>query len=244
MQARKAIEALLLFSAFMVLTTCQLQFNKSAGNSLALQVKVPGTGSGGARGTPAVGANGKDIGGGASLTVTITPPQGATQTLSAPINGKSSIDFSLNLSSSGTYQVTADMHDGSGNLLSTGSTKFSVPMGNYPVVLTLPSNLLNVVLEAAGGYGDETLSPQFSPTTLSYSFTYDFDPLPFTLLVTPVDPSATFTVTEDGITLSPTASGYTLTFNNSAASTVTVRVTGDNGISIQTYTLTLYRNLG
>src|SRR5271157_5992743 len=121
MRARKVIGVLLLFAALIVLNTCQMQFNKSSGNNVALKVVVPGGASGGGKNV----SGSKSLAGGASLAVTITP-QGTTggsqQTVSTPINGNSKVDFSFSLSSSGSYQVTADMLDGSGDLLSTVST--------------------------------------------------------------------------------------------------------------------------
>jgi hypothetical protein len=237
MSEREAAISVLLFSAFMVLTTCQLQFNKSTGSSLALQVVIPGTASSGTRGTPAVGANGKDIAGGASLAVTITPPQGAAQTLSAPINGKTSVDFSFNLFSSGTYQITAQMLDGSGNLLSTASTQANVPMGNYPVVLTMPSNLLTAVLtEVSDGF---QYLPPFNPTTYDYAF-FNLNLGAYTLALTTVDSNATLAVTVNGSAVSPTGSTYTFNLSNiNTTYTVIIVVTAADGTTKATYTITL-----
>jgi len=61
---------ILLFCAFILLTTCQLQFNK-AGNGLALRIVVPAS-SDGSTSIPALGANGKYLLGGTSVTVMIT----------------------------------------------------------------------------------------------------------------------------------------------------------------------------
>jgi hypothetical protein len=185
------------------------------------------------------------LGGGTNLTVTIIPPQGATQTLSTSINGKSSIDFSFSLSSSGSYQVTAEMLDGSGTLLSTVSTQLTVPSGNYPVVLIMPSNLLSAVLTSFGS--PWPLTPPFSPTIYSYT-SNPFYP-PFTLTLTTVDPNATITsVTESGfypsgapftIVDTPTGSTYPLTLPGVPTTTVTIVVTAADGTTTQTYTMTL-----
>jgi len=249
MRERKAIGIFLLFSAFILLTTCQLQFNKSAGNSLALRVIIPGSPSGGGKSTPALPSGAKSLVNGTSLTVTISPPQGATQTLSTSIDGKTSIDFSFSLSSSGTYQVTVDMLDGSENLLSTVSTKLTVPTGNYPVVLIMPSNLLSAVLTDSN---PTTYPFGFSPTTYTYSGASAINLpciyYPLTLTLTTVDPNATITsVTEYWVDFvgspttvvdSHTGSTYTLTDTAGYDETVTIILTGQDGTT-QTYTLSI-----
>src|SRR5208283_4789833 len=99
MRERRAIGVLLLFAALIVLNTCQLQFNKSNGNNVALRVVVPGGPSGGGKSAP----GSKSLAFGASLAVTIK--QGTTiisqQTVS--LNGGTSVDFSFSMPSSGTY---------------------------------------------------------------------------------------------------------------------------------------------
>ncbi len=238
----------LFFSALIVLTTCQLQFNKSTGYNVALQVVVPPTGSAGAKSTRVLGTNGKDLAGGTSLTVTITPPSGSPQTLSTSIGRKSIVDFSFNLSSSGTYQVSVNMLDGSGDLLSTVSTKFAVPTGNYPVVLNLPSNLLTAVFTWVGS-GPQSLTPAFGPTIYSYTSASEATGNNYTLTLTTVDPSSMLSVTETdpGIAGSPfidlppgSSSGSTcsLHVDSTPANTVTIVVTAPNGVT-QNYTLTI-----
>jgi hypothetical protein len=236
MRERRAIGIFLLFSALVLLTTCQLQFNKSTGNSLALRIIAPANSSVGARSTPALGTNAKDLGGGTSLTVMITAPNGSQQTVSTSIGGKTSIDFSFTLTSSGTYQVSANMLDGSGSLLSTASTQLTVPTGNYPVILKMPSNLLSAVLTSFGF--PLPLTPPFSPTIYSYSVSPYVSP--YTLTLTTVDPNATITsVTENGNAVLPSSQGV-YTFNDSTLPLpVIIVVTAADGTTTETYTVTL-----
>jgi len=237
MRERKAIGTLLLISIMVALTMCQMQFNRSNGNILDLRIIVPGIFSGGARSTPALGTSAKDLGGGTSLTVTVIPPQGSTQTLSTSIDGKTSVDFSFNLSSAGSYQVSAQMRNGSGNLLSTVSAQLNVPTGNYPVVLNMPSNLLSAALIDGTGYN--YLASTFSPTIYSYSI-YPYAP-PYTLTLTTVDPNATITsVTEKGNPVLPSSHGvYTFSDYSSFPIPVIIVVTAADGTTTETYTVTL-----
>jgi len=240
MRERKAIGVLLLFSAFILLNTCQLQFNKSAGNNVALRVVVPGGASGGGKSVP----GSKSLAFGASLTVTITQ-EGTTfstqQTVS--LNGNTSIDFSFSLPSSGTYDVSALMEDASGDTLAQNTTKLTVPAGSYPVVLTLYSSLLLDAVLADSSGATYPFSPLFSPTTYSGYGVYLLSNayLPYTLTLTTVDPNATITsVTEKDdysniFVDSHTGSRYTLTLNT-YNNTVTILVTAQDGTT-QTYTM-------
>lgn len=135
MRERKVVGILLLFSAFIALTTCQLQFNK-AGNALTLQILIPANAS---RGAENLATNAKSLAGGTSVTVKITTQAGATWANSGPIaiNGKTSVDYTFLMPPSGTYQVSAQLLDGSGNVLSQASTTFTVPTQTNPVVLTI-----------------------------------------------------------------------------------------------------------
>jgi hypothetical protein len=130
------------------------------------------------------------------------------------------------------------MHDGSGNLLSTASTKFSVPMGNYPVVLSLPSNLLAASM--TDYEGPISLSPSFSPTMYSYSTSSGNGP-PYSLTLATVDPNATITVTDNGSPVSPSSPGV-YTFNQPSTFEtvpVTIVVTAPDGTAPATYTIEL-----
>jgi hypothetical protein len=238
MRERKAIGIFLLFSAFIVLTTCQLQFNKSTGNNVALKVVVPGGVSGGGKSAP----GSKSLTNGTSLTVTINQ-EGTTfstqQTVS--IDGKTSIDFSFSLSSSGVYDVLAVMQDASGSTLAQMTTKLTVPTGNYPVVLTMMSpNLLNAVV-ADSTSAIYPFSPPFGPTTYSgcVAFLSSNSVLPYTLTLTTLDPQATITsMTENGIPDPHNGSAYTLALPNNV-NPVTIVVTAQDGITTQTYTMAI-----
>ena len=128
MHERKAIRFLLLFSAFMILTTCQFQFNNE-GKGLGIRLLVPASVSGGAR-----SANGaKSLAGGTGVTLTITT-QAGTQWATSPlldING-SSVSYSFSLPPTGSYLASAELFGGSGSLISQASTPFSVPGPNQP----------------------------------------------------------------------------------------------------------------
>ena len=244
MRERRAIRILLLLSAFIMLTTCQLQFNKSTGNSLALRLVLPGNASGGGKSTPALGSGAKSLANGTSVTVTITE-EGTTFSTQqkVSINGKTSIDFSFSLSSSGTYDVSALMQDASGNTLAQATSKLTVPTGNYPVVLTMFSSLLLNAVLADSTSATYPFSPPFIPTTFSGYSAYLASNLvlPYTLTLTTLDPQATITsVTEKDdysniFVDSHTGSEYTLTLNT-YNNTVTIIVTAQDGTT-QTYTM-------
>jgi hypothetical protein len=248
MHERKVIGILVLLSALVLLGTCQLQFNNSAGNSVALQIVLPGNGSGGGK---AILSGARSLAGGTSLAVTMTGATGSQQQ-SVSINGQASIDISFSVSS-GTYQVTAQMFDGSGTILSIASAPLTVPTGNYPFVLTMPSNLLSATL-VTGATTFALLPAAFSPTTYLYSGT---KPVPLfagppTLTLTTVDPAATLTVTEAigtfNFTLlpagSPSGSSCILDFGPDVSpAVVTITVTGQNG-PVETYTMTIPFSLG
>ena len=83
MSKRKTIGVFLLFFVSIILTTCELQSNK-AGNSLTLQILIPGSASGAAKSTRTLATNAKSLEGGASVQVTIlteagTPWQSSSQ---------------------------------------------------------------------------------------------------------------------------------------------------------------------
>ncbi len=233
MRGRKGIAASLLLSALVLLNTCQMQFNKSSGN-VALRVVIPAGMTGGGKSVP----GSKSLTNGTTLTVTISQ-EGTSFTTqqTVPINGGSSIDFSFSLSSTGTYDVSAVMEDASGDTLAQNTTKLTVPAGNYPVILTMFSNLLlsAVITDASGA--TLTFNPSFSPTTTAYTIYYT-QYYPWTLTLTTVDPNATITsVTEYGTADSHSGNVYTLQYNGNG-DTATVLVTGEDG-STQTYTLNL-----
>jgi hypothetical protein len=240
MGRRMATGAFLLVSAFVVLSTCQLQFNKSTGNSLALSVVVPGGVSSGGK---TIVAGARSLVNGASVTVTISQ-EGASFTTqqTVSLNGQASIDFSFSLTGNGVYDVLAVMQDSGGNTLAQSTTKLTVPAGDFPVVLTLTSpNLLNAVLADSLGNGI-SWTATFSPFTYSYnSFAFTTN-LPLTLTLTTVDPGASISVTEiDGTnnyTDSPSGSMYTLHYTGSLTDTVTVVVTAQNATT-QTYAFQL-----
>ncbi len=243
MRERRAIGVLLLCSAFILLTTCQMQFNKSAGNNATLRVVVPGGASGGGKGAP----GSKSLAGGASLTVTIKQGTTSIAQQSVPLSGGTSVDFSFSSLSSGTYDVLADMMDASGTItLAQNTTKLTVPSGNFPVVLTLDSSLLsNAVISGSSSAPTYAFGPTFNPTTFTYSsvspaLNQSF--LPYTLTLTTVDPNATITsVTEpnangDQIPDSHIGSVYTLALVIDFG-TVTIVVTAADGTTTQTYTM-------
>ncbi len=223
----------------MVVTTCQFQFNK-LGSGITLRVVVPQNLSGGTRAAYASAAGARSLVGGASVTVTISPvngspvgagPQAGTQTQTLPLNGESSLDFSFSLSS-GSYDASALMQDASGNNLIQMTTKFTVPTGNYPVVLTLFSNLL-VSPVVAGPLGTSSFDkPQFEPTTYDYS-TLQYLGFPQTVTLTISDPKATITVTQNGVPISPSGSDYTIPTSTPA---VIIVVTAADGSVSATYT--------
>jgi len=134
---RKVIGIPLLFFAFILLTTCQLQLNK-AGNGFTLRVLIPGNADG-TKSTPTLASNAKDLSGGTSVTVTIITQTGSTWASSGliSIGGKTSVDYSVVLPPPGVYQVSAQLLDGSGNVVSQASTTFTVPSQTNLVVLTM-----------------------------------------------------------------------------------------------------------
>jgi hypothetical protein len=230
--------------AFSVLTTCQLQLNQFKG--LALQVIVPKGVSSGARSVVAGTANARDVAGpsGANVQVTIQTQAGAPWQSSEPIptSGKTSVDFAFPLPPPGTYKASVSLFDGSGNLLSqAGPISFSVPAQTNPVVITMPSNLLNVVITDNTalnlGWNDQGLSGPFSPVTYTQTtYTYSSS-LPFAMTLTPVDPSlgpSNITVTQNGTAISSTNLVYSLGYN-----TGTVTVVVGTGPAQTTYTIEL-----
>ncbi len=229
----------MLFSAFSMLATCELQSNQSKGLSLRV-VNVPKSISSGARNVAALSAaSAKDIAGpgGATVVVTILTGTGAPWTSSEPIstNGKTSVDFAVPLPPPGAYQASAILQDASGNLLSqTGPTSFSVPTQTNPVVLTMPSNLLSAVVTDAGTGTVLTMTPTFSPTVYSGYIALLGGNAYLTLAT--VDPNATITVTQNGGVISPTSPSVYL-IPNSGYLTV-VLVTGSDGTTV-TYTFNL-----
>jgi hypothetical protein len=98
----------------------------------------------------------------------------------------------------------------------------------------MPSNLYTVAFVSA--FGAQVFSPPFSPTTYIYSQNNTQTPYDFTL--TTVDPSATITMTENGLPVIPAAGVYSF---DDAASPVTVImvVTAADGTAPATYTVTL-----
>ncbi len=237
----------LLFFVSIILTTCELQSNK-AGNSLTLQILIPGSASGAAKSTRTLATNAKSLAGGASVQVTILTEAGTPWQSSEPIStvGKTSVDYTFVLPPPGTYQVSASLFDGSGNLLAQASTSFKVPTQTNPVVLTLVNNanLSNMVITDSTGT-TYPYEPAFSPTTYTYDNAEAILPSPssttFTLTLTTQDPNATITsVLQDSNSLSHTGSAYTLNFDGSEPETITIVVTAQDGTTTQTYTFTVY----
>ena len=248
MSKRKAIGVFLLFFVSIILTTCELQSNK-AGNSLTLQILIPGSASGAAKSTRTLATNAKSLEGGASVQVTILTQAGAPWQSSEPIStvGKTSVDYTFVLPPPGTYQVSASLFDGSGNVLAQASTSFTVPTKTNPVVLTMISNdanLSNMVITDSTGT-TYPYEPTFSPTTYTYDNAEAILPSPssttFTLTLTTQDPNATITsVSQESVSLSHIGSAYTLSFNGYEPETITIVVTAQDGTTTQTYTFTVY----
>ncbi len=259
MRDRRATRIALLFTALILLTTCQLQFNKSNGNSLDLQVVVPGGASGGGKGAP----GSKSLSNGTTLALTITPQPGTSgspQTFSQSIGGKTTVDFSLSLSF-GSYQVLAQMIDASGTItLAQAQTNLTVPSGNYPVVLPMYSSLLfNVVWANSRTPTPDTIITGIIPSPFTDNIIADCNASwpPMSLALTTVDPGATITsVTETyyssaedqfvTVVDSHTGTTYALVWTASIAlgnDVVTILVTGQNG-STATYTLTINTGCG
>lgn len=165
MHERKAIRFLLLFSAFMILTTCQFQFNNE-GKGLGIRLLVPASVSGGARSTNGA----KSLAGGTGVTLTITT-QAGTQWATSPlldING-SSVSYSFSLPPTGSYLASAELFGGSGSLISQASTPFSVPVQTNPVTLSVSSGQVVVSYFPAG--------PTNPSTAVSQGFTYAINAL-------------------------------------------------------------------
>jgi hypothetical protein len=153
MRQRNIVGIFLILGGLVLLTTCQMQFNKSNGDSLALQVVN------------------KSVVGGSSITVTIS--QGAAniaqQTL--PISGKTSIDFAFSMPPTGTYTVAAVLLNSSGVTINQASSELKIPMGNYPVVLTFPVLVTGItIVPGTPSDGSSVISgvwtPNSSPSTL------------------------------------------------------------------------------
>ena len=132
MHGRKAIGFLPLFSAFVMLATCQLQLNK-VGNALDLRVTMPGRTSAGT-------SSARSLAGGTGVILTITTLAGAQWETSnmLGINGNS-VSYTFNLPPSGSYLASAELFGGTGNLISQASTPFTVPVGTSPVTLSVSS---------------------------------------------------------------------------------------------------------
>jgi hypothetical protein len=241
MRKGKMIAVLLLFSGISLLTTCQFQFNKSAGNNVSLRIDVP---QGGSSGAQTVAAAPRSLAHGTTVSVTISQEGTAfTTQQTVSINGQTSIDLSFSLTSNGVYDVTAVMKDAGGSTFATGTTKLTVPAGNYPVVLSMHSNLLFSVA-VTDNSGPLMVSPPFIPSVNSgYTFfAISYNP-PYTLLLDAVDPGAAITVKEfDGTnTYVNSSSGPAYPLQHYLPSTssqeVSIVVTAQDGSSTQTYTI-------
>jgi hypothetical protein len=180
MGERKAIGFLLLFFAFIMLATCQLQLNKVA-NSLDLRVRVPARATSGPTGP--TGPVSLASGTGVTLTITnLAGAQLATSNMLA-ING-SSVSYTFSLAS-GSYLASAELFGGSGNLLSQASTPFAVPVQTNPVTLSVASGQLVVSYVP---YGASV------PTQLQQNYGYQLSPpvgTSYVFQVQNVDPSNT-----------------------------------------------------
>ena len=162
----------LLFSPFILVTTCEMQLNK-AGKTIILRIVVPAP-LGGSKVAAFAGTNAKDLSGGTSVILTITPQPGTSgspQTFSSSIGGKTVVDFSVVLTP-GTYQVSAQLLDESGNGISqVASTQTEVPTGN-PVILTILPALVTGITIIPGTPSDGSSvssgvwTPGTSPSTL------------------------------------------------------------------------------
>jgi hypothetical protein len=262
MRKRRSIVVFLLFSASIMLTTCQLQFNQF-NQPKGLNLRILGA-IGGAWSTLSPGASAKDISGGTSVEVTIQTQGGATwaSTGPTPTGGKTSVDFTFTLPPPGSYQASAQLLDGSGNLLSqAGPASFTIPTQTNPVVLTMSPNLLNAVFAASSATSVPpafAFVPSFVPTTYTYTSVTSSGGEPsylyptYTLTVTTVDPNAKVSMVETdsylgNITLvpagSPSGSVGTLQFDT-PPETITVVVTSADGTATQTYTMTVPYNAG
>ena len=238
----------LVFSALILLNTCQFQFNKSTGNNVALRIIVPRHVSGGGKGIPTRGTNAKDLAGGTNVIVTITPisPPGGVAVTSPPIptDGNSNVSYTSPSLANGSYQASVQLFDDYQDLLSqVTSAQFTVPTNN-PVVLTMPSNLFSAAITNYGGTTYQ-FTTSFDPTIYNYTSVMLDCTGPFSLALTTVDPSATITVIETDFDSSPvtlldavlTPTSCQLQLNTTPA-TITIVVTAPDGTA-QTYTMTL-----
>lgn len=251
MSSSRAVGALLAFLAVVALNTCEIQFNQSKG--LVLRIIVPNTSSRGSRNILTRTTNARDIAGpsGSNVQVMILS-SGATYATSGPIAtaGKTSIDVSFVLPPSGSYQALAQLMDSSGNILSEAQTPFQVPSATNPIALTLPSNLYSVAITDSNSV-QYALTPPFAPIITTYSGTSPAQSAgtSFSLTLTTVDPSATFSVAQtDGAgnypilqAGSPSGSVAVIPNRNDGyyIETVTIPVASAGGATTQTYTMTL-----
>ena len=162
MRERKEIRFFLLFSAFIMLATCQLQLNK-VGNALDLRV-LPGRAAGST-------GSAKSLAGGTGVTLTITTLAGAQWETSPvlAING-SSVSYTFGLPPTGSYLASAELFGGSGNLISQASIPFTVPVGTSPVTLSVSSGQVVVSYFQSG--------PTYPATSMSNGGnTYSLDNL-------------------------------------------------------------------
>src|SRR5208282_3050577 len=231
MSKRKAIGVFLVFFVSILLTTCELQLNK-ASNSLTLRILIPGSASGGARNTPTTATNAKSLAGGASVQVTILTLAGAPwqSSESIPIGGKTSVDYTFVLPPPGTYQVSASLFDGSGNLLAQASTSFTVPTQTSPVVLTIvPTSTIlvsSIIVTSAGGV-----------TSMSYSSTLQMSAaiLPANAANQAVTWSLLDAVTGSAATGGTISSSGLLTADAPNGETVKVIATAQDGSGVSGY---------
>ena len=138
---RKVTGTLLLSCALILLTTCQLQFNKN-GNGLTLRLLIPQTAAGGTKGVPVLGTDGKSLTNATTVEVTISQGSATIAQQTVSIGGKTSVDVTFSLSTSGSYNLKAVMLDAGGDILAQATTNLAIPTGTPLVILPLNSSLL------------------------------------------------------------------------------------------------------
>ena len=197
MRELKVVATLLLLSGLILLTTCQLQLNGKAGSGLSLRVQVPANLLSGAR-SAALATNRKSLAGGSSVTVTIATQAGATWASAGPIgiNGNTSVDFSFSLPPAGTYQVSAQLLDGSGDILNAASAPLTVP------ATSAQSTSVVLSLVSSGQLVLTYISPTGGPQSVAQGATIDFtSSTPVEFVVTNNDPSKTLYIGGGALTI-------------------------------------------
>jgi len=161
-----------------------------------------------------------------TTSITVTPTVTDT-TATIKVNGTTV--------ASGVASGAISLSVGSNTITTVVTAQDGITQSTYTVIVTRAPSATSTL--SALGISNGTLSPSFSPSTLSY--TSNSSSTTTSLTVTPTVTDTTSTIKVNGTTVASGSPSAAISIGASSINTITVVVTAQNGINTSTYSVTV-----